>query len=203
MDVDLTTNKSAQDYKKSSSGTSPNNAPQSIDTDVASFPLKESPVENEPTPNQRIKSSQKMRYSAEVEIIKRKWGDLETMRTTLGLSQRKMAQLLMVDPSAWTRWTRYEHSVPPHIYRAMSWFLLLQEKDPSNSTPYDFLQTVARPSLPKNEIENISDAIRSRVLRESQESLQQSHSHLKRMLIINGVLVALIALSLLFFLKNS
>lgn len=39
-----------------------------------------------------------------------------------------MCQLLLVDPSAWTRWTRNEEKTPPHIYRALEWFLALNEK---------------------------------------------------------------------------
>ena len=62
---------------------------------------------------------------------KKKLGHLEDIRKQLGLSQRKMAQLLLVDPSAWTRWTRSGERAPPHIYRALQWYLALEEKYPA------------------------------------------------------------------------
>ncbi|MCM2280850.1 MAG: hypothetical protein NDI61_03275 [Bdellovibrionaceae bacterium] len=79
----------------------------------------------------RSKSSMRIRYEAEVEVLKRKIGDLEAIREQLGLSQRKMCQLLMVDPSAWTRWARGSGQAPPHIFRALQWYLALQEKYPA------------------------------------------------------------------------
>lgn len=39
-----------------------------------------------------------------------------------------MCQLLLVDPSAWTRWMKDESRVPPHIYRSLEWFLALNQK---------------------------------------------------------------------------
>jgi transcriptional regulator with XRE-family HTH domain len=81
-----------------------------------------------------------MSYEAEVDIIRGQIGDLEDIRFRLGLSARKMAQLLMVDPSAWTRWTKKITPPPPHIYRALQWYLTLQEKNPG-FTPQVFLAT--------------------------------------------------------------
>ena len=81
--------------------------------------------EDEKTP-----TSQRLKYQAEVAVIKKHLGDLEKVRSDLGLSRRKMAQLLMVDPSAWTRWTKADKA-PPHIYRALQWYLALIEKQPS------------------------------------------------------------------------
>lgn len=71
-----------------------------------------------------------MRYLAEVEIFIKKAGTLEEIRGKLGLSQRKICQLLLVDPSAWTRWTKPDQQAPPHIYRSLQWFLALQDKFP-------------------------------------------------------------------------
>jgi len=42
----------------------------------------------------------------------------------------------MVDPSAWTRWTKKYQDAPPHIYRALEWYLLLSEKHPSLGHPF-------------------------------------------------------------------
>lgn len=138
-----------------------------------------------------------MRYSAEVELLRKRWGSLEDIRGHLGLSQRKISQLLMVDPSAWTRWTKYDHEAPPHIYRALSWFLLLQEKDPSLN-PYGFLQSVARPSLPKAEIQSISEdihqSLKKQLMSESHSELQKNQRHMKWLLVANATLLALTVL---------
>ncbi len=84
--------------------------------------------------SERSRSANRFLYEAEVELIKRELGDLETIRKSLGFSQRKICQLLMVDPSAWTRWMRGDR-VPPHIYRALSWYLMVIEKSPLTHKP--------------------------------------------------------------------
>lgn len=78
----------------------------------------------------RVKSATRMRYEAEVKFLIEQNGGLEQIRERLGLSRRKMCQLLLVDPSAWTRWTAPEGEAPPHIYRALDWYLSIMEKDP-------------------------------------------------------------------------
>lgn len=148
----------------------------------------------------RLKSPQKMRYSAEVQIIKKKWGDLEAIRTTLGISQRKMSQLLMVDPSAWTRWTKYKQEPPAHIYRALSWFLLLQEKDPSLGNPYLWLQSVARPNIPKSEVRSLGEEIREGILSEYQEKLEAAHRRMKWLLVFNFALLVILVLMVTLYL---
>lgn len=87
---------------------------------------------NEPLSStfERSKTPDRITYEAEVDLIKSQWGDLEDIRFRLGLSGRKMAQLLMVDPSAWSRWTKKMTPAPPHIFRALQWYLILQEKNP-------------------------------------------------------------------------
>lgn len=92
----------------------------------------------EEQPQGRSKTSHRMLYDAEVEIIRQQIGDLEDIRFRLGLSARKMAQLLLVDPSAWTRWTKKITPPPPHVFRALQWYLTLQEKNPG-FTPQIFL----------------------------------------------------------------
>ncbi|MBO9667363.1 MAG: hypothetical protein J7501_11190 [Bdellovibrio sp.] len=47
-----------------------------------------------------------------------------------------MSQLLMVDPSSWTRWTRQGDEAPPHIWRALQWYSVLQEKIPGLTPQY-------------------------------------------------------------------
>lgn len=82
------------------------------------------------SPRERSKTPDRITYEAEVELIKSQWGDLEDIRFRLGLSARKMTQLLMVDPSAWSRWTKKITPPPPHVFRALQWYLILQEKNP-------------------------------------------------------------------------
>jgi hypothetical protein len=77
----------------------------------------------------RSKTSLRLKYEAEAKVVQQKIGDLESIRNRLGLSQRKICQLLLVDPSAWTRWTQSE-SAPPHIFRALEWYLTLVDQNP-------------------------------------------------------------------------
>ncbi len=84
----------------------------------------------------RSKTSLRMHYEAQVVVIQRQSGDLEKIRTDLGLSNRKICQLLMVDPSSWTRWTRQGDQAPPHIWRALQWYLILREKIPGLTPQY-------------------------------------------------------------------
>lgn len=90
--------------------------------------------------NPRSKTSLRMHYEAQVLVIQKQIGSLEEVRSHLGLSQRKMAQLLLVDPSSWTRWTRQGDEAPPHIWRALQWYLALKEKIPG-LTPQYFINT--------------------------------------------------------------
>lgn len=78
----------------------------------------------------RSKTSLRLKYEAETAVIQKKIGHLEDIRSSLGLSRRKMAQLLLVDPSAWTRWTKNEDSAPPHIFRSLQWYMALIDKQP-------------------------------------------------------------------------
>lgn len=77
-------------------------------------------------------SPQRMKYEAQVQVIRDRIGGLEVVRSRLGLSQRKICQLLLVDPSAWNRWLK-DDSAPPHIWRMLEWYLGLQDKLPGLS----------------------------------------------------------------------
>lgn len=121
------------------------NTPPSLD-DFGTPPLVESVNSNtnKAPAGLRSKSSLRIRYEAEITVLKRKIGDLEQIRQQLGLSQRKICQLLMVDPSAWSRWTREGgQEAPPHIYRALQWYLALQEKYPALDVSF-WLSTAPR-----------------------------------------------------------
>lgn len=88
----------------------------------------------------RSKTSLRMHYEAQVSVIQKQIGNLDEIRGNLGLSQRKMAQLLLVDPSSWTRWTKHGDEAPPHIWRSLQWYLALKEKIPG-LTPQYFINT--------------------------------------------------------------
>lgn len=79
----------------------------------------------------KSKTPLRIKYEAEKSVIIKRIGELEDIRLNLGLSKRKICQLLMVDPSAWTRWVKKPVSVPPHIYRSLEWYVNLQEKNPN------------------------------------------------------------------------
>ncbi len=109
-----------------------NDAVSKIDFELPAVGLRDSDL----NPVLKAKTSHRMHYEAQVEVIKKQIGDLESVRSQLGLTQRKICQLLMVDPSAWTRWTRKRDQVPPHIYRALQWYMTLQEKIPGLTPQY-------------------------------------------------------------------
>lgn len=98
----------------------------------------ENPLSN---PHLKSKTSLRLIYEAQTQVIQRQIGDLESVREKLGLNARKICQLLMVDPSAWNRWTRPGHSAPPHIWRALQWYMIVQDKLPG-LTPQFFIERV-------------------------------------------------------------
>lgn len=110
--------------------------------------------------DRRPKSSLRFKYEAEVSSVIKTHGELEDIRRNLGLSKRKISQLLMVDPSAWTRWTKPDGEAPPHVYRALEWFLLLQEKHPQYKASL-WLNAVATPQIPPKEIESLKSQLLS------------------------------------------
>lgn len=79
----------------------------------------------------RAKTSLRLKYEAESRVGLQKLGGLEGLRHQLGLSQRQICQLLLVDPSAWTRWCKEESKTPPHVVRALEWYLALERKEPA------------------------------------------------------------------------
>ena len=106
----------------------------------------------------RKKTSLRQRYEEEAEKIQAEIGDIEAVRMKLGLSKRKICQLLMIDPSAWTRWTKGQSSVPPHIYRSLQWYMILQEKHPEYRSSI-WLNAVAQPTLSEKEIQSLQEKI--------------------------------------------
>jgi len=119
-----------------------------------------------------VKSSLRIKYEAETDIIKRTHGNLEAIRRQLGLSKRKMSQLLLVDPSAWTRWTNEGGEAPPHIYRALQWFLILQDKHPELQSRL-WLQSVATPQVSEKELAIIRKSLFQELKHDWEENIKQ------------------------------
>jgi hypothetical protein len=86
--------------------------------------------------NAAIQSPQRMTYQAQVDVIQRQIGGIEDVRNKLGLSARRICQLLLVDPSAWSRWTRSPSGPPAHVWRALQWYMILNEKIPGLTPDY-------------------------------------------------------------------
>lgn len=120
-----------------------------------------------------LKSSLRLKYEAEVLVLRRKIGGLEEIRGRLGLSSRKMAQLLMVDPSAWTRWIQGGDSAPPHVWRALAWYLALEEKFPGLDHQF-WLSSVARPMA-----EDLGEVAQRRLQAEVQNVREELQAQLR------------------------
>jgi hypothetical protein len=125
----------------------------------------------------RSKTSLRMKYEAEAGLIRKKYGDLEKIRDLLGLSSRKICQLLLVDPSAWNRWTKKkDEDAPPHIYRALEWYLHLQEKNPTLDQRYWLSQITNQGSQASDaQIEQLQQQIH--LLSQQIHHLQQIQTH--------------------------
>ncbi len=89
-----------------------------------------------PSDRLKAKTSLRLQYEAQAEVLRRQMGGLLGVQKELGLSARKICQLLLVDPSAWSRWSRDETQIPPHIWRALHWYYALQEKVPGLNASY-------------------------------------------------------------------
>jgi len=90
----------------------------------------QSPLQTAPCSSSSLaRSPLRLQYEAEVAVIRQKLGSPEQIRQKLGLSRRKLCRLLLVDPSAWSRWTKEPLKVPFYVYRALQWYLALIEKD--------------------------------------------------------------------------
>ena len=155
------------------------------------------------------KTSLRIQYEAQVEVIRRQIGGLEAAREKLGLSQRKMAQLLLVDPSAWSRWTKAGgEDAPVHIYRALQWYLALQEKIPGLTPQYfigkdpEVLHVTAMKHL-KNEAQQRTEEMQD-LAQTMNLQLQELQKHLLQRLKIwillaaTGILATILSLKFIF-----
>jgi transcriptional regulator with XRE-family HTH domain len=136
-------------------------------------------METEPFGESKTKTSLRMQYEAECKVIRSQIGDLETIRMELGLSRRKICRLLMVDPSAWTRWVK--GGAPPHIYRALQWYMALIEKSPSWHPQNAYLGAIRSTPESLQRIENLEVKVESWINQQGrkEESVQDSLARLR------------------------
>ncbi len=81
-----------------------------------------------PSP-QTVSSGAQERYRLETSFLAEKLGSLSQIRRELGLSQRKISELFLVDPASWNRWER-KGRAPGYIYKSIQWFLALRQRNP-------------------------------------------------------------------------
>lgn len=159
----------------------------------------------------RTKTSLRIQYEAQVRVIRSQIGDLEAVRIQLGLSQRKISQLLMVDPSSWTRWTKQGDEAPPSVWRALQWYMSLKEKIPG-LTPQYFIgnspQVLHEKTLRLLELEReksqenfreitgrIDQTLESnKILEDQVQKLEKDLNFYKKLSIVSGVLLLLLGL---------
>lgn len=107
-----------------------------------------------------------------------------------------MAQLLLVDPSAWTRWTKGGDEAPPHIYRMLQWYLALEEKYPALDVKF-WLQTVTQlpdqtsqlVKLQRNstaELSSLLESAHNRISKLEAQLAVRAVSNLKRLLLFGA-----------------
>jgi transcriptional regulator with XRE-family HTH domain len=185
-----------------------------ISEDFQSHNFKDSPnsvpsTDQPDTLSPTAKTSLRIQYEAQVEVIRRQIGGLEAAREKLGLSQRKMAQLLLVDPSAWSRWIKSGgEDAPAHIYRALQWYLALQEKIPGLTPQYfigkdpEVLHVTAMKHL-KNEAQQRTEEMQD-LAEHMNQQLQELQKHLFQrlktwiILAAAGVLTTILSLKFIF-----
>ena len=85
-------------------------------------------------------------------LIKKQIGDIEQIRISMGLNKKRMCELLLIDPSTWTRWCTGKTPVPPTVYRTLQWGLAVMDKHPefhplmiSRSNSINTSQTINKP----------------------------------------------------------
>lgn len=85
---------------------------------------------NEKEDNGKKSLSARDRNEITASMIKKQIGDIEQVRALMGLNKRKMCELLLIDPSTWTRWTTGKTNPPTWVYRTLQWGLAVMDKHP-------------------------------------------------------------------------
>ena len=101
--------------------------------------------------------------------LKTELGNLDDIRGHLGLNKKEMAELLLVDPSAWSRWSKNESKVPLHVWRSLDWYLRL--KDTEVSTSEEPMQSAQIEELRAEVMEKLAE-MRDSIIIMERESIQ-------------------------------
>ena len=111
-------------------------------------------------------------YASQVQKIKERLGDLEGIRKNLGMSRRQICQILLVNPSAWTRWTKSSQGAPPHFYRALEWLIYIHSKKANHQQNSLFLDASSRQTSIED-IDHSSSELEDAPLQDKEENMSQ------------------------------
>ena len=87
-------------------------------------------IKDEFIENKHEKTKSRGRNEITASLIQKQIGDIEQVRASLGLNKKRMCELLLIDPSTWTRWTTGKTAPPPWLYRTLQWGLAVMDKHP-------------------------------------------------------------------------
>ncbi len=150
------------------------------------------------------------KYGSAIQEIQKQHGGLEDMRVKLNISRKQICDFLMVDPSAWSRWTAGEKggdrsAVPPHVYRTMALIMASSGVQADSAFTPATVRAVARVTTPPishnpplDEYPQMNQALASQneTLREKLETAQKQNEKFevltmgwKIILILNSVFI--------------
>ncbi len=158
------------------------------------FELEGHEFKGEPDHLGRQKTPLRMKYEAEVRVFHQRYGGIENIRKNLGFSARKMSQLLMVDPSAWSRWVKDEAKMPPHVCRSLEWLLQLEGKNP------ELMRVLSAGLMSSGGMGKGQEAMMDRIQQLEGEIEQLKKKKLTELSKIMTLLIGLFALALLLIL---
>jgi hypothetical protein len=87
-------------------------------------------IKDEKQNNDKKSLSARDKNELTADLIKKQIGDIEQVRALMGLNKRRMCELLLIDPSTWTRWTTGKTPPPTWVYRTLQWGLAVMDKHP-------------------------------------------------------------------------
>ena len=146
--------------------------------------------------NQSADFIKQVPYASEVGQIISKYGDLEDMREHLGLSRRAICQQLLVDPSAWSRWTKAGQA-PAYVYQAIANLIyiekLRQGEAPGLSAP---AEKPSQWSLELDELQMQMAQMKTEKIQLSEQLLRREYvsASWKIILVMNSIALLLLAL---------
>lgn len=173
-------------------------APLNQEKREAFRPPNKDPIENY---DSNISAVDKQRLH--LEFLKKSIGPLEHLRHRLGLSQRKMSELLLADPTSWSRWIKKPDSMPSTIYQSLFWYLQLRKLNVADSSvAYEKFSSLGRLNIESAKIKRTVDSLDHEVrkLRDELKLSQDIQLKLKRrMRVAQIVILVILCLALVRF----